>query len=168
MADVSRYYEANTRWFLRFGQTTGGPGVIHRGIWGDGVTTTLEALDHVHRLIQARVPSGTRVLDLGCGVGGSLCRLVELDPTLKGTGVTISPTQARLAAQRGPGQRFLTADFHDLPASLGTFDAAYAIEAWAHATDPDAFMASTAGRLAPGGLLLLIDDFVGDDGGPVG
>jgi SAM-dependent methyltransferase len=65
--------------------------------------------------------------------------------------------------------RFVEGDFLD-PEVLGSetaevglagFDALYAIEAFSHADDPEAFLAQAARRLAPGGLLILCDDFPG-------
>ena len=70
---------------LRYGQG-GDEGAIHRAVWGPGVETREAAFHYVedriaHHLRDA-VPADARptVVDLGCGVGGSLCRLAERLP----------------------------------------------------------------------------------------
>ncbi|HHO50409.1 MAG TPA: class I SAM-dependent methyltransferase [Deltaproteobacteria bacterium] len=161
--DVAAYYEQNTRMFLRFGRT-GDIGAIHRELWAPGVGTVAEAVDHAHVLIGAQLPeiASPRILDLGCGVGGSLCQLL-LQRRGEGVGLTISPTQAGLARQRaeaaGLADRctFLCGDFTD-PPKLEPFDLAFAIESFVHGPDPARFFQAAAGLLRPGGRLVVIDD----------
>ena len=105
-----------------------------------------------------------RVLDLGCGVGSSLCYLAE-HTLIQGTGVTLSPVQARLAQQRvhdlGMTDRIrcVEADYCDLPDDVGVVDLAYAIESFVHGPDPNRFFAECSRRVRPRGLLVICDDF---------
>ncbi len=167
---VKDYYERNTRLFLWLGNSRAS-GVIHRALWLPGVTNRSQALQAVHGLVAAAAaPShtGLQVLDLGCGAGGSLCALAlrpELQP-LRGLGVTLSAVQANLARRRalhlGLADRvnFIQADFNHLPEPAQSFDLAYAIEAFVHGENPAAFFQSAAGALAPGGRLVVVDDFL--------
>ncbi len=157
--DVREYYERNTATFLRLGAE----GVIHRALWGPGVTTLPEALHFAHAELSRRLVGVRRVLDLGCGVGGTARSLAARNPELTVVGVTLSPTQVLLARERGDADgrcTFVEADFCALPAALGTFDAAFAIEAFAHAPEPGAFFDSVAARVRPGGHLWILDDVV--------
>jgi SAM-dependent methyltransferase len=173
-AQVRDYYERNTRRFLAASDPRSAVRAIHRAVWLPGVENAHQALDAVNALIAHEVErhAATRglakvhLLDLGCGVGGSLFYLIDHLPlAVEATGVTISPAQVALARQgasaRGlsDGVHFFEADFHALP-SLPPADAAFAVEAFAHADHPAQFFASAAVALAPGGILILCDDFL--------
>jgi cyclopropane fatty-acyl-phospholipid synthase-like methyltransferase len=96
-------------------------------------------------------------------VGASLCYLAERLP-IRGTGITLSPVQARLAAERireaGLSGRVacIEGDYCDLPASVGPADLAYAIESFVHGPAPDRFFAECRRLVRPGGLLVICDD----------
>lgn len=166
---VRRYYDRRTAAFIARGQG-GRVGAIHRAVWGPGVATRNEAFRFVESRIAERLAAertGDRsphVVDLGCGVGASLCYLARLLP-IRGTGITLSPVQAQLARQRiaaaGVADRVacLHGDFTDLPAGIAQADLAFAIEAFAHARDPARFFSQAADLLRPGGLLVICDDF---------
>ncbi|MBM3779964.1 MAG: methyltransferase domain-containing protein [Acidimicrobiia bacterium] len=160
---VRRFYDRNTSTFLRYGQ---GGGTMHRAVWGPGVSTRDEAFGYVDeliaRLIQSCPAPEPHVLDLGCGVGASLCRLAARLP-IRGTGVTLSPVQVQVAgsliADAGLAGRVrcVEADFTSLP-PMPPVDVAYAIESFVHGSDPARFFAECARVIAPGGLLVICDD----------
>jgi SAM-dependent methyltransferase len=169
--DVQRYYDGNTRWMLRLGQ--GGEGTIHRAVWGPGVRDRRAAMAFVDELIIERLrrleaPAGgaLRIVDLGSGVGASLCRIARALPVLA-TGVTISHRQAELARRRiqtlglSDSVRCVQGDFCDLPPGIGPADAAFGIESFVHARDPEAFFHECQRLIRPGGYLILCDDFLG-------
>ncbi len=154
---LRRYYDANTRLFLKFSPTA----AIHRALWLPWVTRLDQALRGADELILAEaraLPSVRRILDLGCGAGATLFYLLSALPDSLGWGVTISPVQARLAKRHAPSNALiLEADFHDLPL-IGGFDLAYAIEAFVHTPHPDRFFQEVARLIRPGGRLILVDD----------
>jgi cyclopropane fatty-acyl-phospholipid synthase-like methyltransferase len=168
-AAIARYYDRNTRRFLLVGGARD-TYAIHRQLWGEGVTNARDAADYVHGLIEDRAraaglgPDPT-ILDLGCGVGGTLFRLGLAFPRSRLHGVTISPRQVRvanrIANRKRLGDRFRIHldDFEsarlDLRAGL-----VVAIESFAHAAAADRFMACVAHHLEPGGRLVLADDFL--------
>ena len=167
---IKRYYEHNTSLFLRLGQ--GVDGTIRRAVWGPGVRSRAEAMAYVDELILEQLSAVAerserrpRVLDLGCGVGASLCRIARRQP-LDGTGVTISPTQVRLAEASvkklglSDSVRVLEADFSKLPNELHDFDLAFAIESFVHAPEAQTFFRAAFAALAPGGTLIVCDDFL--------
>jgi len=172
---VRRFYDRNTPAFVALGQG-GAVGAIHRAVWGPGVTNEAEAFRFVEARIadalrglptdpaaQHAADSRPRVLDLGCGVGASLCYLASQLP-LTGIGVTLSPVQARVAEARiaalhlGDRVRVIEGSYTALPAEVGTVDAAYAIESFVHGPEPARFFAEAARVIRPGGLLAICDD----------
>ena len=168
-AEVQRYYDRQTRAFVAFGQG-GTSGAIHRAVWGPGAGDRRRAFryveDQIAELIRhlPRAAETPHVVDLGCGVGASVCYLAESLP-IRGTGITLSPVQAELAARR-IGKRGLSnrvvcieSDYCDLPAGLGPADFAYAIESFVHAPDPGRFFAQCSQLVRPGGKLAICDDF---------
>jgi len=174
-AAIRRYYDRNTRAFLRYGHG-GGEGAIHRAVWGPGVGDRRQALhyveDRIADIIRARGagPGSLHVVDLGCGVGASLCYLAERLP-VRGTGITLSPEQAELGRTRIASLALedrvtcREGDFADLPPDLEPTDVAFAIESFVHAPDPERFFAECAHLVRPGGALAICDDMRGAAGG---
>lgn len=72
-------------------------------------------LERVFRFV---VPTGARVLEIGCGTGDLLAALAPTD----GVGVDFSPAMLAEARRRHPQLRFVEADAHDLSSIEGTFD----------------------------------------------
>jgi SAM-dependent methyltransferase len=168
---IRRYYDRQTAGFVALGQG-GREGAIHRAVWGPGVKNRTEAFHYVEDRLAELVgglspvdPAGRprHVLDLGCGVGGSLAYLAPRVP-MRGTGVTLSPVQARLATARieaaGLADRItcLEADYTRLPATVAPADLAYAIESFVHGPSPAAFFSECARVIRPGGVLVVCDD----------
>lgn len=173
-AQVQRYYDRHTAAFLRYGQG-GGADAIHRAVWGPGVETRAAAFHYVEDRIAEQLdgPRGVAeptVVDLGCGVGGSLRHLAARLP-IRGVGVTLSPVQARLAAERIRAAgldgriRCVVGDYADPGLDLPAADLVYAIESFVHGPDPAAFFAQCARVVRPGGLLIVCDDVLRAAGG---
>jgi len=110
------------------------------------------------------------VLDLGCGVGGTLLELAQRFPRADLHGVTLSPRQVEIATslirRRVLEERCHVhlGDFQDLRLSEEhadlRADVVFAVESFAHASDGPAFFRTAAEHLRPGGVLLLVDDFL--------
>ena len=105
------------------------------------------------------------ILDMGCGVGGTLFHLADAFPRASLRGITISPKQhsmaERLAAakQLGDRCRFVLGDFEREDTGV-TADVVVAVESFAHSTSCRAFFRSAARQLTGGGILLIADDFL--------
>ena len=168
-ADVRRYYDRHTDDFVAYGQG-GRVGALHRAVWGPGADTVDAAFRYVENQIleQLRVlPPGAdrpHVVDLGCGVGASLCYLAEQLP-IRGTGITLSPVQVRHAEHRIREAglldrvRCIEGDYCELHEDIPPADLAYAIESFVHGPDPVRFFAQCARLIRPDGLLVICDDF---------
>jgi cyclopropane fatty-acyl-phospholipid synthase-like methyltransferase len=166
---IRRYYDRHTSAFVALGQR-GSDGAMHRAVWGPGTATHRQAFRYVEnqiaQLLQGLPPSPERlnVVDLGCGIGASLCYLAARVP-VRGTGITLSPVQARFAEERiresgfADRIRCIEGDYCDLPTGTGPADLAYAIESFSHVQDPARFFAQCRRLIRPGGLLLICDDF---------
>jgi cyclopropane fatty-acyl-phospholipid synthase-like methyltransferase len=173
-ADIRHYYDRHSASFVRFGQ---GRGAIHRAVWGEGTRSRDEAFHYVDDRIAALVrrfvsrSPEVHVVDLGCGVGASLCYLAERMP-IRGTGITLSPAQAVMARRAidraGLSGRVecVQGDYCDLPSTLARADVAYAIESFVHAPDPVRFFQQCRRLLEPGGVLVVCDDVRRDDATP--
>ncbi|MCY4122495.1 MAG: methyltransferase domain-containing protein [Acidobacteria bacterium] len=174
-AQIQAYYDRHTAAFLRYGQG-GVAGAIHRAVWGPGIESRAAAFHFVEDFIvdqlRRALPGAAEpsVVDLGCGVGGSLCYLAERFP-IRGTGVTLSPVQARLATERIRAAELqdriqcLEGDYGHAGLGLPAADLVYAIESFVHGPDPAAFFAQCARIVRPGGLLVICDDVLRPLGG---
>jgi len=168
-SDLRAYYEANTQAFITYGE---GGQSLHRAIRAPGVTDKAGAFHYVDELILKQLPTTEaepRVLDLGCGVGASLLWLADRAP-LEGVGVTVSPFQVRWARQEAEKSglaarlQFREASFTELPEDLGTFDLAYAIEAFVLSPSPTLFLQGVSRHLRVGAKLVIVDDFLSERG----
>jgi SAM-dependent methyltransferase len=117
----------------------------------------------LHDVLAAALPSplGGRVLDAGCGLGGTMLDLAARGPATF-VGLTLSEQQAavarRAAAKAGLAARIdVRVESYDAPPA-GPFDVVIAIESLAHSANPPMTVAALAARLAPGGWLAIVDD----------
>jgi 2-polyprenyl-6-hydroxyphenyl methylase / 3-demethylubiquinone-9 3-methyltransferase len=98
--------------------------------------------------------TGKTALDAGCGAG-LLCEpLARLGA--KVTGLDAAPENVAAALDHAAGQG-LTIDYRaaEVAAVKGQFDLVASMEVIEHVSDPAAFVAALAARLAPGGLMVL-------------
>ena len=160
------YYDRLSRWtaLLAWVGYGGGRGTLtaHRAL-ADPRAGGRPTFTRLHDIVASALPSPLqgRVLDAGCGPGGTMLDLA-MRGTATFTGLTLSPQQAALAERAirkaGLGHRIaVLIQSYDTPPD-GPFDAVIAIESLAHSLEPSATLAALAARLAPGGLLAIADD----------
>lgn len=106
------------------------------------------------------LPKGAKVLDVGCGFGGSSRWLAATNPEAQVTGITLSPRQVergtQLARERGLENVDLRVmDALDMQFEDGTFDLVWACESGEHMPDKAAYVREMARVLKPGGTLVL-------------
>jgi SAM-dependent methyltransferase len=106
------------------------------------------------RELDARLPAGADVLELGCGRGVPVGR--ELAKRHRLTGVDISAAQIELARHHVPEASFIHADYTDLDVAAESFDAAVAILTLTHVPRAEHadLLSRIAGWLRDGGFLL--------------
>ena len=117
---------------------------------------------------RAGVTAATRVLDAGCGVGGSSIWLSR-ERGAEVTGVTLDAGQValarRFAAARGAARaRFEVRDFAATGFAPSSFDVVWNLESLCHAPDPAAYLRHVAQLLRPGGRFVCVDFFRADRG----
>lgn len=142
---------------------------IHHGYF-DGCETQSQAqirlIEELAR--QAGIQHSSKVLDIGCGLGGSSLWLAKnLDCSV--TGITISPVQAKMAAKRADADRlsdrvsFTVMDANSLQFDPELFDVVWIIECSEHLTDKQKFFRECASVLKPGGKLALCSWLQGEN-----
>jgi len=113
-------------------------------------------------LERAALQSGDRVLDVGCGFGGTIASLNEVGLPLTLTGLNIDPRQlerARARVQPRPGNtiHWIEGDAGALPLEDASQDVVLAVECIFHFPSRAAFLAEARRVLRPGGRLVLSD-----------
>lgn len=135
---------------------------IHHGLWDDPGEPARRAQERLVSYLATRAGLSTalRVLDVGCGYGAS-GRWLSHRFGCRVTGLTISPSQARLARRRNrrlPPERCPTVvrgDAGQLPFIEDGFDVVWVVECLEHLADKPGFIAEATKRLLPGGRLAL-------------
>ena len=119
--------------------------------------------DFVHEMVRwgglDRLPAGTTVLDVGCGIGGS-SRILARDYGFAVTGVTISPQQVKRAQELTPANlnvQFQVDDAMALSFPDACFDVVWSIEAGPHMPDKAIFAKELMRVVKPGGIMVMAD-----------
>jgi tocopherol O-methyltransferase len=136
---------------------------IHHGYWIRGdeskETAQIQLIEHLAQL--ANLKTGSRILDIGCGFGGSSLYLAKKYGAST-TGITISPVQVQMAkeaaAKKNLDASFLLMDAEDMQFAQ-PFDMLWSVESISHYHDPRKFFASAVKFLKPGGCFALTDWF---------
>ena len=102
-----------------------------------------------------RAAPGERVLDVGCGCGGTTAELAAaVGPTGVAVGVDLSEAMVAAARLRFPGSRFVTGDIETMGVVPGApFDAVFSRMTLMLLADPVAGLTTIARSLHPGGRL---------------
>ncbi len=136
---------------------------LHHGYWNGGETAAQAQIQLMEQLaqragLQPGINRGTKILDIGCGVGGSAVWLGErLGCQVKG--LTISPIQAAMAARKakardlGEKVRFEVRDANRWKPDPASYDVVWIMESSEHFPDKKHFFERCAIALKPGGTL---------------
>ncbi|BAU43906.1 methyltransferase domain-containing protein [Leptolyngbya sp. O-77] len=119
--------------------------------------------DFVHEMVRwgglDRLPRGSTLLDVGCGIGGS-SRILAQDYGFNVTGITISPQQVKRAQELTPAglsAKFLVDDAMALSFPDASFDVVWSVEAGPHMPDKAIFAKELMRVLKPSGVLVVAD-----------
>lgn len=146
--------------------------LLYRAFWGDhihhglfrrgdesGQLAQVQMLEHCARL--AGVKRGWRVLDVGCGHGGT-CIFLADRYHCRTHGITLSETQARLARHNAAAEAGIAgmaefvvadADLHLFPPE--TYDLVWTMESSEHFLRKAAYFQNVRKTLRPGGIALV-------------
>jgi MPBQ/MSBQ methyltransferase len=145
---------------------------LHLGYWDDPPPLTnpcspaefLAAQAQLTRRMVglASVQPGTAVLDVACGLGGTLAMLGEQEG-LCTVGLNIDMRQLRICQGASRGG-LVAADACQLPFDAGSFDHLLCAEAMFHFTSRAGFLAEASRVLRPGGTMAVCDILMREPG----
>jgi ubiquinone/menaquinone biosynthesis C-methylase UbiE len=109
-----------------------------------------------------KIRDGQRVLDCGCGFGGTIANLNDRFHHLDLVGLNIDPRQLEIARQtfqpqNGNRAEFVEGDACQLPFADASFDRVLAVECIFHFPSRERFFQEVRRVLKPGGTLALCD-----------
>lgn len=139
---------------------------MHAGFWDHTTNTLSEALARENAFLAelAQIKSHDKVLDAGCGVGGSSIYLAK-HHGCHVTGITLSNHQvekARISAREHGVDSLATFEMMDFCQTTfpdASFDVIWGIESICHAEDKLAFVREAYRLLKKGGRLIMADGF---------
>ncbi len=138
---------------------------IHHGFWKEGHETPAEAQELLIEELIARagIGAGLRILDVGCGIGGSSIYLAR-HLGAKVTGITLSPIQAEMA-RTAAEENGVVVSIREMDAQSMSFapderfDCIWSIEAISHFHSKRKFFSQASNLLVPGGVIAITDWF---------
>ena len=140
---------------------------LHYGFWELGVKSLRQALIKENEVLAhlVDIQQSDKVLDAGCGVGGSSIYLAKT-VGCSVTGITLSDQQVakaqEFAVKNGVEELcdFQANDFHETPFENQSFDVIWFTESFCHSTEPKRLLAEMYRLLKPGGRIIIADGFI--------
>lgn len=162
--ETAHYYDIVNEVFVELWDAN-----FHHGYWDsdDDQSSNREACDKLTDKIIERTgdTSGTRLLDVGCGIGLSVFRLAGTSPSVDVVGLSNNQAQVdeanRRSAELGLAGRvrFECADALDMPYEDGSFDIVWLFETLPH-LDRLVALTEAARVLRPGGRVVIGDIYL--------
>ncbi|MFC1641140.1 SAM-dependent methyltransferase [Myxococcota bacterium] len=167
---IRKYYQETEPLYLHWAGDSLG---LHFGLADEHTQSRAESLSNGNAYLaqQLKIEPGTRVLDAGCGVGGSSIWLAR-ERSAEVVGISIVAEQVelarRFAAEHGVSDRtsFLCMDFMATDFDEACFDVVWNLESLSHVLDVPAYLDHVGYLLRDGGRFGCLDLFVGAQGEP--
>ena len=142
---------------------------LHYGYYDADNRTHKPAVLNMNRMLakHARIKHGDKILDAGCGVGGS-CLWLASNYDVNCTGINISDFQLKrakkLAEERNLSDRiqYQTRNFLKTGFDDNTFDIVWGMESVCYAENKKEFLEEAYRILKPGGRIAVADGFIND------
>ena len=142
---------------------------IHYGYWDATVKTFRRSLLRMNEIMMeaAAIKATDKVLDAGCGVGGSSIFIASL-LGCKVTGITLSERQVQQANENARRKgvedlvNFSVMNFSATDFADASFDVVWGCESICYAEDKEQFIKEAFRLLRPGGRLVVADGLVTD------
>lgn len=158
---IQQFYDASSGlWEQIWGEH------MHHGYYGPSGTWKKERrqaqIDLIEELLKwAQVNSAQKILDVGCGIGGSTLYLAQKF-NVSATGITLSPVQAGRATERAQAAgcsettQFQVTDALNMPFADNSFDLVWSLESGEHMADKQKFLQECYRVLQPGGTFIFV------------
>jgi SAM-dependent methyltransferase len=114
----------------------------------------------VEKYMAGHIEPGMEVLSVGEGPGVILGAICELHPSVRGTGIDISPDRVNEAARKhlvNPGARFVCGDAHAMQFPAASFDLVYCRMLLQYLRNKERAVEEMVRVCRPGGTVLLQD-----------
>lgn len=170
--DLLKYSEDETYWrgkikLFDVEKTLG----MHLGYYEKDIHKHSDAVVNVNNFVGKlleldKLAEETRILDAGCGVGGTIIHLAKKYPTVMFYGLNITPEEINLAkhfAQKKhvlKNTKFIIGNQENTNFSSNYFNGIIAIESIAFSKDKRKFIKEANRILKPGGKIVIIDSFI--------
>ena len=162
-SDIAKYYELSEsqyKWIWDLSKSRS----LHYGYWDAHTKNFREALLNINKILsdKASISEYDKVLDAGCGVGGSSIWLTSTIGCAV-IGISLSKKQVDNANNYCRDKyhegliHFEQQDFTHTTFDDGSFDVVWAIESVCHAIDKRDFINEAFRLLKPGGRLIMAD-----------
>ena len=142
---------------------------IHHGLWEGNESPRVAQLQLTQRLASlAAIRRGSKVADIGCGMGGS-SRWLASELACHVTGVTLSPVQHRWAtlasrmSNTRPKPTYLCQDAEQTHFPDESLDCVWSVECTEHLYEKRLFFQRAANWLRPGGRFAICAWLAGSD-----
>lgn len=167
--DISKYYdlsEVHYRLFWNLEKSKS----LHYGFWDDSTRNFHDALLNINKVLAetASIKNGEKVLDAGCGVGGSSVWLAK-EKNCKVVGISLNENQVKkanaFAKVSGVNDEvcFEQNDYTKTNFPDASFDIVWAIESVCYADNKSEFINEAFRLLKKGGRLIMADFFKRND-----
>jgi cyclopropane fatty-acyl-phospholipid synthase-like methyltransferase len=163
--DVEQYYDLSQTHYKRLWDLERSRS-LHYGYWDSSTKNFHEALLNINKILasKAGIDKHHKVLDAGCGIGGSALWLAK-NIGCNVTGISLSAKQVQTAKDLAKNENvqslaiFEQQDFTATNYEAESFDIIWAIESVCHASDKSKFIDEAYRLLKKGGRLILADFF---------
>ena len=164
--DVIQYYKDTARDYRILLRHRVGQRGMHYGYTDKNHSTLAETILNLNEQLakQAGVRPQMKVLDVGCGVGGTVIWLAK-NKGVEATGITIIPDQVKaaefFAQQEGVQEKakFFLRDMRNTKFPNDSFDVITGVESVCYMKDKKDFIKEAYRLLKPGGVLVMSDGF---------
>lgn len=164
--DVQNYYDQTAIHYEYFWNLDKSM-ALHYGIWRKGIKSFSEALaqTNIELATRANIKATDRVLDAGCGVGGSSVYLAK-NIGCEVVGVTLSQQQVERAYANAEKNKvkglvnFYQRDYCNTGFEAESFDVIWGIECHLTESSKEKFVKEASRLLKPGGRLIIAEYFL--------
>jgi len=162
---IGKYYDV-TRDHYRYFWQMSKCRALHYGYWDESTRNFAEAMARINAELSstAGIADGMKILDAGCGEGGSMIWLAQhFNSSING--ITLSKKQVEsikqyVAFHKLNGVSVALMDYHQTDFPSGSFDVVWAVESPCQSPNKPAFLKEMYRLLKPGGKLVVADYFM--------